>query len=56
MTYIEKKEKLRKEAKDYKLAQKDYIWSQILYYDDYFYRKGKKYGLLKELRSEKIII
>ena len=55
-TYLQLKEEARQEAIDWQLdfANHNYSWGEIAFYGDYFYKKGKRYGLLKEFRENGI--
>ena len=58
MTYYQnRKEEVRQEAIDWQLdfENQNYYWSDIVYWGDYFYKLGKRYGLLKEFRENGII-
>lgn len=56
-TYQEKKEEAREQAIEYQLtfAEHDYYMSELAYYNDYFIKQGKRYGLLREFRENGII-
>lgn len=56
MTYMEKKNQIRNEAIDWQhnFPDQDYSWQDIAEWQDYFYRKGKRYGLLTEFRENGI--
>ena len=55
-TYQERKEEVRQEAIEYQLnfGDNNYSWGELAEFGDYFYKKGKKYGLLKEFRENGI--
>lgn len=50
------KEKARQKAIDwqYKFSEMSMSWGELAYYQSYFERLGKRYGLLAEFRSEGI--
>ena len=56
-TYAELKEEKRQEAIEWQMdwGNHNYSWGEIAYYSDYFYKIGKRYGLLKEFRENGII-
>lgn len=56
-TYKELKEQARQEAILWQLdfANKNYSWGELLYFQGYFEKKAKKYGLIKEFRENGII-
>lgn len=56
-TYQEKKEQARLAAIEwqYEQAEKDYSYGEVSYFQEYFTRLGKRYGLLKEFRENAII-
>ena len=55
--YYELKEKARQEAIDWQLdfENHNYSWYNLMIYGDYFYKLGKRYGLLKEFKENGII-
>lgn len=55
--YLEIKEKLREEAKEWQsdFQNNNFSFGDVAYYTNYFYKKGKKYGLLKEFKENGII-
>jgi len=56
-TYQERKEEVRNEAIEWQSQFAEGIplyWSDILEAGDYFYRMGKRYGLLREFRENGI--
>ena len=56
--YEKNKEKLRQLAIKYQRALVEgetYFYSEVATMQDYLYRNGKKYGLLKEFRENGII-
>jgi hypothetical protein len=57
MNYRERKERARQEAIDWQLdfANHNYSWYDLMIYGDYFYKLGKRYGLLKEFKENGII-
>ena len=56
MTYAERKENARQIAIDWQLNESDYPYSYggMAILTNYFYRLGKRYGLLKEFRTNGI--
>ena len=56
MTYAERKENARQKAIDWQLEDGDYPYSYggIAILTDYFYRLGKRFGLLREFRENGI--
>ena len=57
MEYHIKKNQLREFAMDWQndFENHNYSWSELAYWGDYFYKMGKKYGLLKEFRENGVI-
>ena len=55
--YKEMKEKIRQEAIEWQLdfANHNYSYNELAEWGNYFYKLGKKYGLLKEFRENGII-
>lgn len=56
MTYAERKENARQIAIDWQLNESDYPYSYggMAILTNYFYRLGKRYGLLREFRENGI--
>lgn len=56
MTYAERKENARQIAIDWQLNESDYPYSYggLAILTDYFYRLGKRFGLLREFRENGI--
>ena len=56
MTYAERKENARQIAIDWQLNESDYPYSYggLAILTDYFFRLGKRYGLLREFRENGI--
>lgn len=56
MTYKEKKERARQEAIDWQLesANEQLSYGELAAIGDYFYKLGKRYGLLREFRENGI--
>lgn len=54
--YYEKKEKIRQQAIDWQLdfENHNYSYYELMQWGDYFYKMGKRYGLLKEFRENAI--
>lgn len=54
--YQEKQEEIRQEAIEWQLDfnNHNYSWGEIAECTDYFYKMGKRYGLLKEFRENEI--
>lgn len=57
MTYQEKKADVREKAINFQIvfSECDFSYSEIIEYQDYFQKQGKRYGLLKEFRENGII-
>lgn len=57
MTYQEKKADVREKAINFQQAfsECNFSYSEIIEYQDYFLKQGKRYGLLKEFRENGII-
>lgn len=57
MTYKEKKEQARNDAIEWqnKQAEKSLTYGELAYFQEYFYRIWKRFGLLKEFRENGII-
>lgn len=57
MTYQEKKADVRQKAINFQqvFSECDFSYSEIIEYQDYFLKQGKRYGLLKEFRENGII-
>ena len=55
--YQQQKERARELAIQWQheASEKSFFWSEIAEYCDYFYKLGKRYGLLKEFRENGII-
>lgn len=56
MTYQEKKERARQEAIDWQLesTNEQLSYGELATIGDYFYKLGKRYGLLREFRENGI--
>lgn len=56
MTYAERKEAARQIAIDWQLNESDYPYSYggMAILTDYFYKLGKRFGLLREFRENGI--
>lgn len=56
-TYQRAKEQARNEAIEWQLSfdGKCLSWSELAYYNDYFSKLGKRYGLVKEFKENGII-
>lgn len=54
--YQKGKERARQKAIDWQLdfSNHNYYWSELAEFGDYFYKLGKRYGLLKEFRENGI--
>ena len=54
--YYERKEEIRQQAIDWQLdfSNRNYSWGELADWNDYFYKMGKRYGLLKEFRENGI--
>ena len=57
LTYSEKKAKLREEAVEWQcdFSKHDYSYGELAEMQAYFWKEGKKYGLMKEFRENGII-
>ena len=55
--YEKKKEEIRQKAIEWQLSFNDHSYSyfELTEFEDYFYKYGKKYGLLKEFRENAIL-
>lgn len=55
--YYELKEKARQEAIDWQLdfSNHSYSYYELMEFGEYFYKLGKRYGLLREFRENCII-
>lgn len=55
--YLKNKEKLRENAIKWQqdFPSKNYSYGELAFWQDYFYKLGKKYGLLKEFKENGII-
>lgn len=56
-TYQERKEQARQKAIDWQhdFADNNYSWGDLYIWGNYFYKLGKRYGLLKEFKENGII-
>lgn len=54
--YYERKEEIRQQAIEWQLkcCSHNYSWGKLADWCDYFYKLGKRYGLLKEFRENGI--
>lgn len=54
--YQKNKEKLRQNAIEWQhdFATKNYSYNELLFWQEYFYKLGKRYGLLKEVKENGI--
>ena len=57
MKYAEKKERIREQAREWKekFSESEHYYSELSFWQDYFTRLGKRYGLLREFRENGII-
>lgn len=55
--YQTKKDEARRKAIDWQLdfSNHNYSWYELMKFSEYFYKLGKRYGLLKEFRENGII-
>ena len=55
--YQDAKEKARNEAIDwqYEVADHNYSYGELFYWQDYFEKKARRYGLVQEFRENGII-
>lgn len=56
MTYTEKKSQIRQEAIDwsYDFCNHNYSYGELAFFQCYFEKMGRRYGLLKEFRENAI--
>ena len=56
MTYAERKANVREKAIDwqYEASEQDLSYGELAEAGDYFYKMGKRYGLLREFRENGI--
>ena len=56
-TYQQRKESARSEAIEHQHAMQggDISWNEYIYITSYFYKLGKRYGLIKEFKENGII-
>lgn len=54
--YYIKKDEIRQQAIDWQLdfSNHNYSWGELAEFTDYFYKMGKRYGLLKEFKENGI--
>ena len=48
------KENAREKAREWQMTEDSYSYAELAYWQDYFERLGKRYGLLTEFRAEGI--
>ena len=55
--YQENKERIRQQAIYWQLdfSNENYSWLDLAEWGDYFYKMGKRYGLLKEFKENGIL-
>lgn len=55
-TYKERKEEIRQQAIDWQLdfGNHNYSYYDLMVWGDYFYKMGKRYGLLEEFKENGI--
>lgn len=55
--YLEKKDAAREAAIEWQTetAQKNYSYGELAFFQNHFYKLGKRYGLLKEFKENCII-
>ena len=55
-TYYQRKEEIRQEAIEWQLdfCNHNYSYYELMEFGEYFYKLGKRYGLLKEFRENGI--
>lgn len=55
--YAEKKEEIRQQAIDWQndFCNHNYSYGELAFYSDYFEKKGRRYGLIKEFKENAII-
>ena len=54
-TYQKEKEKARNKAINWQTDFDDYSYDELVYYNSYFERLAKRYGLVKEFKENGII-
>lgn len=54
--YYEKQAEIREQAIEWQndFGNHNYSWGELAYYSDYFYKYGKRYGLLREFKENGI--
>lgn len=54
--YYEKKAEIRQQAIEWQLnfSNNNYSWGELADFGEYFYKMGKRYGLLKEFKENGI--
>ena len=57
MKYTEAKEKVRNEAIEWQMTfcEHSYSYGELAYFTDYFERKARRYGLIREFRENGIL-
>lgn len=55
-SYRENKERIRQKAIEWQLdfCNHNYSWGELAEWQEYFYKMGKRYGLLKEFKENGI--
>lgn len=55
--YAQEKERIRQKAIEYQqwFGERDMSYDEIVVYQNYFEKQGKRYGLLKEFRENGIL-
>ena len=48
------KENAREQAREWQITEDNYSYAELAYWQSYFERLGKRYGLLTEFRAEGI--
>ena len=52
--YEKRKAEVRQEAIEYSYSEEELSYGELAYFEDYFRRLGKRYGLLREFKENAI--